>query len=373
MAASTVYLDGPGDKSDNQFMKTKASLTLILLLLSAAWASASSKEWWELGYRPNDRVAATADLPYAIEANRPRRYMVNITTYLQIQQNPGNENVRMYMPLPADDAYQTVFLFRLSPEPQRILESRYGYRIAAYDFGPLVRGAMVTLNFDAEVLVGKLTQPINPNLVGTFEQIPEQIRQDYLIDGPLYRINDPEIQGAVREAVGGETNPYNVMAGIVRYVRRHLHYVMDNKKVDSVTTLRAGSGSCTEYSFLMIAMARAAGLPARYISGSVVKKGLFTHKSYDRAHHKIVEVYLPNIGWVPVESTGGDNNKVVAAPEMSIGAPSARMLFFIHEPEPGLAPLDPRMNILTHIPYNSGSKVKITRSETVQWTQLEND
>jgi len=39
-----------------------------------------------------------------------------------------------------------------------------------------------------------------------------------------------------------------------------------------LSVLKRGSGSCSEYSFVMIAMLRAAGIPARY-AGSVVIRG----------------------------------------------------------------------------------------------------
>jgi transglutaminase-like putative cysteine protease len=69
------------------------------------------------------------------------------------------------------------------------------------------------------------------------------------------------------------------------------------------TVLARGSGSCSEYSFVYIAMCRAAGLPARYV-GSVVMRGDKT--SMDDVFHRWVEVYFPGYGWIPVDPSGGD-------------------------------------------------------------------
>ena len=69
--------------------------------------------------------------------------------------------------------------------------------------------------------------------------------------------------------------------------------------------LARGNGSCSEYSFVYIAMCRAAGLPARY-AGSVVIRG--DDASWDNVFHRWVEVYLPNYGWIPVDPSGGDSS-----------------------------------------------------------------
>jgi len=71
------------------------------------------------------------------------------------------------------------------------------------------------------------------------------------------------------------------------------------------TVLARGNGSCSEYTFVYIALCRAAGLPARYV-GSVVVRG--DDASMDDVFHRWAEVYLPNYGWVPVDPSGGDQD-----------------------------------------------------------------
>jgi hypothetical protein len=60
----------------------------------------------------------------------------------------------------------------------------------------------------------------------------------------------------------------------------------------------------TEYSFLYVALCRAAGLPARF-EGSVVVRG--DDASVDDVFHRWCEVYLPNYGWVTVDPSGVDS------------------------------------------------------------------
>ena len=67
--------------------------------------------------------------------------------------------------------------------------------------------------------------------------------------------------------------------------------------------LKRGSGSCSEYTYAFIALCRAAGIPARY-QGSIVVRG--DDASIDEAFHRWAQVYLPNLGWVPVDANRGD-------------------------------------------------------------------
>ncbi|MFZ5434466.1 MAG: transglutaminase-like domain-containing protein, partial [Calditrichota bacterium] len=79
--------------------------------------------------------------------------------------------------------------------------------------------------------------------------------------------------------------------------------------------LTRGNGSCSEYTFLFIAMCRAAGIPARYV-GSVVVRG--DDASTDEYFHRWSQVYLPGYGWIHVDPQGGDKEKPADVAE-SIG------------------------------------------------------
>ena len=69
------------------------------------------------------------------------------------------------------------------------------------------------------------------------------------------------------------------------------------------TVIERGTGSCSEYTFAYVALNRAAGIPARYV-GAMVVRG--EESSIDRAYHRWVEIYLPNVGWIPVDVNAGD-------------------------------------------------------------------
>lgn len=61
------------------------------------------------------------------------------------------------------------------------------------------------------------------------------------------------------------------------------------------------SGVCSDYADLFVALARAKGIPARKVSGQVLRKGEF------RAGHAWVEAHLAAHGWVTFDPTWGDS------------------------------------------------------------------
>jgi transglutaminase-like putative cysteine protease len=142
-----------------------------------------------------------------------------------------------------------------------------------------------------------------PEDVGMLKEAPRELRDLYLGDEDKYRITDPVIVKAAREAVGEEQNAYWVARKIFDYVIGHMEYQLLGGWNVAPTVLARGNGSCSEYAFVYIALARAAGLPARY-AGSVAVRG--DDASTDDVFHRWVEVYLPHVGWMPIDPSGGD-------------------------------------------------------------------
>jgi transglutaminase-like putative cysteine protease len=68
---------------------------------------------------------------------------------------------------------------------------------------------------------------------------------------------------------------------------------------DASTVLRQRSGVCQDFAHLTIALSRAAGVPARYVSGYVKPPG-----GDGVASHAWAELYLPGPGWVGLDTSG---------------------------------------------------------------------
>jgi transglutaminase-like putative cysteine protease len=113
---------------------------------------------------------------------------------------------------------------------------------------------------------------------------------------PLIQAGDPEIQRAVEEVLDGVTDPRRA----ARLLSEWVYSTLDKRITMSVPSARqvleARSGDCNEHTVLYVAMARAAGLPARAAAGLVYVRDRFYY-------HAWPEVWLD--GWVPVDPTLG--------------------------------------------------------------------
>ncbi len=191
------------------------------------------------------------------------------------------------------------------PPPGEFLEDQWGQKIAHFAFKDIGPGEGVAAVMEVEAEIRAVRWVIDPEMAGSLEEVPQDLRDTYLVDESKLDMNSPVIQKAVKEAVGDETNAYWVAWKIYRYIQERMFYKLSGGWNVAPTVLTRGSGSCSEYTFVMVSMCRAAGLPARY-QGSVVIRG--DDASRDDVFHRWVEVYLPNYGWIPVDPSGGDSD-----------------------------------------------------------------
>ena len=80
--------------------------------------------------------------------------------------------------------------------------------------------------------------------------------------------NNPTIVALANKITAGLTTPYSKAVAIFDWVRNNITYSFYyNTKYGAVGTLAAGTGNCCDHSNLVVALARAAGIPARYQQG----------------------------------------------------------------------------------------------------------
>ena len=121
------------------------------------------------------------------------------------------------------------------------------------------------------------------------------------------RVRDLAIQLTATEAT-----PYDRAIAIEDYLRTTYSYTLDvpyppaNQDLVDYFLFNLHKGYCDYYASAMVILARAAGVPSRlaigYTSGTYnLKTNRFVVTQADA--HSWVEVYFPNIGWVPFEPT----------------------------------------------------------------------
>jgi hypothetical protein len=188
--------------------------------------------------------------------------------------------------------------------PADFVTDRWGQKTAHFHFDNIKAGETKTVEMTTTAKTWEVRYFIFPDRVGSLDEMPKDL-SNYLEDNEKFQITHPVIRSAVKNVVGDQKNPYWIVRDIFDYINANMYYEMTGGWNTAPTVITRGSGSCSEYAFVFIAMCRAAGIPARY-AGSVVVRG--EDASMDDVFHRWAEVYLPGYGWIPVDPSRGDQD-----------------------------------------------------------------
>jgi len=239
---------------------------------------------------------------------------------------PGTvKSLDIYLPVPEIRDNQLLLeSVQFDQKPKAIIEDSWGQKIAHFHYENLKGYSVVKPSWQVKAKIYCAEYFIYPDKVGSLEDIPKEIKEKYLQDGDKYRIHDPYIQKLAQKIAGKEKNPYWIARRVFDFLGKRLSY---NLKPlggwnPAPTVLRRGTASCSEYSYSMIAICRALGVPIRYV-GAISRRG--DDASIDAVYHRWTEVYLPPYGWIPFDANKGDA-ELPGRQVLGIGNVSARYI-----------------------------------------------
>ena len=146
--------------------------------------------------------------------------------------------------------------------------------------------------------VGRLSIQVPIVAAESYPDLPLQNAESEFLGASAYIQTDaPLIRAKAEEILDGEVNSWRAAEKLCQWV----HTAMTEKKMSggfgsSLMALESLSGDCTEHTVLFIALARAAGIPARICSGVTYAKDAFYY-------HFWPEVYVGT--WVQMDPTLG--------------------------------------------------------------------
>jgi len=208
---------------------------------------------------------------------------------------------------PEDRVNQEVIDIEFVPAGGETVEDDRGQdNIVYYEFTGVDPGTNHVTYWRARVETREIRYDIDPDDVGTLDDIPSEIAGKYLVDEDIYQINNSIVVNAREDALDGETHPKEMAKKIFHWVQDHMTYSMELGWRDAPSNIETGLGSCTGWAYAFIAMCRSAGLPARW-SGALVRRGDQDDPGphLDQPKHRWAQVYLPKIGWVEANVQGG--------------------------------------------------------------------
>lgn len=169
-------------------------------------------------------------------------------------------------------------------------------------------GAVVHASqYQASSLVNKIEASALRQAAGSY---PDWVTQRYLqLPGDI----SDRVIGLSQELTAAEPTPFDRARAIETYLRK-IPYSLDipapppGREVSDYFLFDLRKGYCDYYATAMVILARAAGLPARLVTGYAsgdfdVETGRYVVTAANA--HSWVEVYFQGLGWVEFEPTGG--------------------------------------------------------------------
>lgn len=177
-------------------------------------------------------------------------YFFNLKYHLK---NSNLFPVKTEIALPPSTNYQDVFIENIDPPPLNVTEDKDGNWLAQYFLSPSEK---------KEIIVkGKAKISLYPKK----QILAEQDRAEYLKERSYWQTTDPKIKELARTL---ET-PLAIYEYVVKTLQYDFSRVSENKpRLGAKDTLNnPNSAVCLEFTDFFVALARAAGIPAREIDG----------------------------------------------------------------------------------------------------------
>jgi transglutaminase-like putative cysteine protease len=180
--------------------------------------------------------------------------------------------------------------------------------------------------------------PTFDNLRAAPAHYPEDIRLLYLY---LPRSVPQRVFDLAEEITGRLSNPYEKAKAIETHLRAKYPYDLavpsppGNRDVADYFLFELQRGYCDYYATAMVVLARASGLPARFVSGYAPGVYDAPHARYvirEKDAHSWAEVYFSEIGWVEFEPTASlpeierDESRAFASENPANDESAARLL-----------------------------------------------
>jgi len=191
--------------------------------------------------------------------------------------------------------YQTVSSREITPDQYQLSVDEHGNRYAEFDLSDMPPGDKIQIKLEYRVTVHELAY----DLADCTGSMPAAFTQPEL----HIESNNVQIVELSQQLSEEKDTVCEQVRAYYDYVGNHLVYSYNGANWGAQATLGEMGADCTEYASLMIALSRAAAIPARYLEGLWAHGG--TAQADVRTEHAWLEIYLPGVGWTPMDPTLG--------------------------------------------------------------------
>ena len=217
---------------------------------------------------------------------------------------PAQGLMRIWIPIPILDAAQPdVRIISVEPAQYVTYPARFDSTLGSVCYEIPLEALKNDLKINVNIKFDHYCQSfeIDPSKIGEYDQRSPVYVKNTASGGNLQITSG--IKQRAEQIVSKEKNPYRAAKKIYTYMLSNIaygfmpHFTLNAAGMpESIYVHENGYGDCGAQSVYFSALCRSIGIPAR-ISGGKLVQPKFTED------HFWAEIYLPNYGWVPVDTS----------------------------------------------------------------------
>ncbi|MCX8162180.1 MAG: transglutaminase domain-containing protein [Candidatus Bathyarchaeota archaeon] len=213
----------------------------------------------------------------------------------------SNRTVYVDWLVPLNNSHQLSYVLELNPKVYDRFTDRWGNVIYRFKIDLDVYGSTFRLEGRYRVVCYSTVSAVDTGGYGRLEDIDlDRIDSVYLAPSYWWNFTDPIVSRLLEEiksSLIGDSRIDVLIGEAKKIVNSKLSYRRIEERLGASEALRRGYGDCSEFSDLLISLARGLGIPARRVLG------VYIEDSEVKGWHAWVEVWSPPFGWIPIEAT----------------------------------------------------------------------
>ncbi|MFP4362961.1 MAG: transglutaminase domain-containing protein [Spirochaetia bacterium] len=259
--------------------------------------------------------------------NSKRTYAMNYYINLTVTEAEPSAGLNIWLPnIYISPEQRNLQIISESPEP--LFPDLHGLIMHSFEniSAPMTTRVQRSVLFDRYAVETQI-QPSDFNYA-TYDT--ESSFYENTTDSDEYIILSDRIRRIAPGIMGNVSNPYWKARRSYDYVLARLEFDPDTEGIDIESAIDNRRGNSFHYSALFCAVLRASGVPARPVSGIIIKDNQLAQR------HHWAEFFLPNFGWVPADPAIGDSQSLENfelpedASEYYFGNIDSRRIAFTH-------------------------------------------
>lgn len=215
---------------------------------------------------------------------------------------PARESFNDLRLKPPTNEYQTLESFTLATTPTAQVREYHDFISNCVHHFEIASPHSKLIIESQSVVATHPPEPLPADAVsGPLATLAESIRTascfDFLGSSRFVEV-EPDIWRLAVDATAGVEDAWQAALAMMHFAHHHLVYTPASTNVHSPVreVLISRRGVCQDYAHVLLGLCRSLKMPARYVSGY-----LATEKA--SATHAWIEVFLPLLGWRPLDPT----------------------------------------------------------------------